>query len=146
MTGQRDTTEEERIKLAYCFLSRNLTILYFNWILWIIESCFLQGLQVHSPTDIMSDNDQVHPSEPAETDGHWNKLGRIYPFKRGLPLQLQPIIHIWKHGSKVTISSDFSSESFFFWCIYLLLDKNLWSIIHDSFFFFLFSTGLFYLA
>lgn len=61
----------------------------------------------------MHDNDQVHLNEPAETDGHWNKLGRIYPFKRGPPLQLQPVIPIWECGSKVTISSDFSSESEF---------------------------------
>ena len=65
----------------------------------------------------MYDSDQVHLNEPAETDGHWTKLGSIYPFKREPPLPLQPVIPIWEPGPKVTISSDFSSESEFLYTI-----------------------------
>ena len=79
----------------------------------------------------MCDNDQVHLNEPAETDGHWTKLGSIYPFKRGPPLQLQPLIPIWEPGPTVTVSSDFSSESEFLYTIsqFLKVDNMFFLII-----------------
>lgn len=75
----------------------------------------------------MRDNDQAHLNEPAEADGHWTKLGSIYPFKRGSPLQLQPVIPIWEPGPKVTVSSDFSSESEFLYTIsqFLKVDNRV---------------------